>query len=146
MLTRGSLPCVFGEGPSEQAGLEDEGFDLAAAGLRADGADVSTSIEVLASKLEDALPGRTRVERRGRGLFGRERHVRDLSVQLGTCCYRLTVVGDRLEGSRERTVGGISIKRESLEPSAWIAALQADLRDEAERSTEARLALEKLLG
>ena len=146
MLGRGSLLYVFGEGPSEQAGLEDEGFDLSAAGLRADGADVASSIEVLATKLEAALPGRTRVERRGRGLFGGKRHVRDISVALGTCCYRLSLVGDTLEGSRERTVGGVSIKRESLDPTAWIAALQADLRDEAERSTEARLALERLLG
>ena len=131
---------------SEQGDLEPEGFDLAAAGLRADGVDVAGSIEVLASKFEQALPSRTRVERRGRGLFGREKRVQGLSVTLGSCCYRLTLADDRLEGTKEHTVGGVAIKREPLDSSAWLAALEADLRDEAQRSTDARQALERLLG
>ena len=67
-------------------------------------------------------------------------------VELGGNCYQLTVEGDRVEGFRERQVGGISIKREALDPRSWVAALTADLRAEAERSTQARAALERLLG
>ena len=51
-----------------------------------------------------------------------------------------------MEGFREREVGGIAIKREQLDPDAWVAALTNDLRAEAERSSEARAALESLLG
>jgi hypothetical protein len=51
-----------------------------------------------------------------------------------------------VEGFRERQVGGISIKREALDPSAWVTALTSDLQAEAGRSTEARAALERLLG
>jgi hypothetical protein len=124
----------------------EQDFDLSAAGLRADGTDLRISVEVLAGKLETALPSHARVERRGGGLLGRgEKRVRAVSVEIGGASYRLTVDGDRVEGFRERQVGGISIKREPLDPDAWVAALTDDLRAEAERSAEARAALEGLL-
>jgi hypothetical protein len=125
----------------------DQDFDLSAAGLRADGTDLRISVEVLASKLEQSLPGFAHVERHGGGLLGRgEKRVKRLRVELGGNCYQLDVAGDRVESFRERQVGGISIKREPLDPSAWVAALTSDLRAEAERSGEARTALERLLG
>jgi len=125
---------------------DEDSFDLAAAGLRFDGTELAVSVEVLASKLEQALPGVALVERRGGGLLGRgEKRVRQVQVQLGSCCYQLAVNGARVEGFRERQVGGIAIKREPLDPNAWIAALTEDLRAEAERSAQARAALERLL-
>ena len=127
----------------------DETFDLSAAGLRADGTDLRISVEVLAAKLESSLPGRTRVERRGGGLLGRgEKHVRQIQVELGSgggTTYQLTIEGDRVEGFRERKSGGIAIKREPLDPDAWIAALTEELQSEAQRSAEARAALEGLV-
>jgi hypothetical protein len=127
----------------------DETFDLSAAGLRADGSDLRISVEVLAAKLESSLPGRTRVERSGGGLLGRgEKHVRRIQVQLGAdngTSYELAIDGDRVEGFRERRSGGISIKRESLDPDRWVTALTAELQSEAERSAEARAALEGLV-
>ncbi len=126
---------------------DEASFDVAAAGLRADGADLDTSLQVLAAKLEGALPGRAQVQRRGGGLLGRgPRSVRSIVVDLGECSYQLRLQDGRLEGARERRVGGISIKREPLDPDAWLAALTAQLRDEAARSADARTALEKLLG
>ena len=127
----------------------DESFDLSAAGLRADGTDLRISVEVLASKLESSLPGRTRIERRGGGLLGRgEKHVRQIQVELGSDTgtrYELSIDGDRVEGFRERKSGGIAIKREPLDPDAWIAALTDELQSEAQRSAEARAALEGLV-
>ena len=121
-------------------------FDLAAAGLRADGGDLSVSLEVLARKLEESLPAQTRVERRGGGLLHRGvARVCELRVQLGENRYRLTVDGPRLDCTREREVGGISIKRESLDPSVWVSALAQELQAEAARSAEARAALSSLL-
>jgi hypothetical protein len=127
----------------------DQTFDLSAAGLRADGTDLRISVEVLASKLESSLPGRTRVQRRGGGLLGRgEKHVRQIQVELGAGSgtrYELAIDGDRVEGFRERKSGGIAIKREALDPDAWIAALTEELQSEAQRSAEARAALEGLV-
>jgi hypothetical protein len=132
--------------PQNEARAGEDSFDLAAAGLRGGGSELMISVEVLAAKLEQALPGQARVERHGGGLLGRgEKRVRAVRVELGTAAYLLGVEDGRVEGFRERQVGGISIKRESLDPDAWIAALTADLRAEAERSAHARAALEELL-
>jgi hypothetical protein len=133
--------------PGSLIGVSSEdSFDLAAAGLRGGGAELSSSLEVLAAKLEQALPGRARVERRGGGLLGRgQKRVREVLVELGANRYQLAVDGERVEGFRERQVGGISIKREPLDASQWLEALTADLRAEAERSEQARAALERLL-
>lgn len=121
-------------------------FDLAAAGLRADGEDVRISLEVLASKLEASLPGNAEIRRRGGGLLGRgEKHVSEIRVRLGEQRYQLTIDGTRMQGFREREVGGIAIKRESLGPQAWVSALAEDLRAEAQRSADARAALEGLI-
>jgi hypothetical protein len=51
-----------------------------------------------------------------------------------------------VQGSRERKVGGIAIKREQLDAGQWVSELAAQLREEAERSAEARTALERLMG
>ena len=94
-----------------------ESFDLAAAGLRADGADLRISLEVLASKLEQSLPDSAHVERSGGGLLGRhEKRVRMLRVDLGGMRYQLAIDGPRVECFRERQVGGIAIKHEPLDP------------------------------
>jgi hypothetical protein len=131
------------------AAEENLDIDLPAASLRADGTDLRISIAVLAAKLESTLPGRTRVERRGGGLLGRgEKHVRSIQVELGAnngVRYELTIDGERIAGFRERKSGGISIKREPLDPDQWVAALTGELRAEAERSSQARLALEALV-
>jgi hypothetical protein len=124
----------------------EETFDLAAAGLRADGGDLRASVEVLAAKLESALPGRCRVERHGGGLLGRgAKRVRRLTIDVGGSTYELNVSDEQVEGFRGREVGGISIKREPLSPDAWIAALTAELQTEAQRSAQARSALQRLL-
>jgi hypothetical protein len=125
----------------------EQGFDLSAAGLRADGTDLRISLEVLAEKLDQSLPGRVHVVRHGGGLLGRgPKRVREVRVELAGYNYQLEVAGDRVDGFRERQVGGISIKREPLDPDAWVTALTADLQTEAQRSADARAALAKLLG
>jgi hypothetical protein len=121
-------------------------FDLSAAGLRADGSDLRVSIEALASKLEAALPSQTRVQRAGGGLLGRgQKQVRRLQVELGEVAYELNVARGRVEGTRERRVGGISIKRDPLDPNEWVSALTEELRAQAAQSADARAALERLL-
>ncbi|HEV3046742.1 MAG TPA: hypothetical protein VGY13_05215 [Solirubrobacteraceae bacterium] len=125
---------------------DEQDFELAAAGLRGDGTDLRISVEALASKLEQALPGCTRVKRAGGGLLGRGRqHVRALAVELAGNRYELEMQGTLVQTSRQRQVGGIAIKSEQLAPEEWIAALTGDLQAESERSAAARAALEGLL-
>ncbi len=80
------------------------------------------------------------------GCSGRgQKRVCSVEVALADCRYRLAFNKGRLAGTRMRQSGGIAIKRETLEPGPWLDALTDELREEARRSEDARLALERLL-
>lgn len=125
---------------------EDRAFDLDAAELRLGGADVATAIEVLAVKLEAALPAATTVRRRSRGFLSREKVVQEIEVALGDWRYALESDGGGVEASRRQAVRGVVIRREQLDLDAWLAALSAELREQARTSEQARAALERLVG
>jgi hypothetical protein len=124
----------------------DDAFELSAAGLRFDGVELSVAVELLARKLEEALPNRTRTERRAKRLLSSQKQVRSIDVELGPWVFSLRDDDGRVEGWREKRVGGIAIRREPLDLSAWIVALTGALQAEAQRSDEARAALAQLLG
>ena len=67
------------------------GFELVAASIRADASDLKTFLDVLAVKLEQALPGMVFIEREG-GLFKRERKVRVIRIQIEDKLYDLARV------------------------------------------------------
>jgi hypothetical protein len=120
-------------------------IDLVAASLRADSSDVGAFVESLAVKLEEVLPGRVRIDRARRGMFG-PKVVRRVAVQTGS--ERLELLrgeGDSVECRRARLSGGIVIKNEAVDVDAWLAAVGAALADESQRSTQTRQALERLL-
>jgi hypothetical protein len=125
---------------------EDLSFDLDAAGLRVDGADISAYVEALAHKLELALPAQTDVQRRSKRLLSRDKVVESITVQLGDNCYSLRVRGHRVEASRGKTVRNVTIKNEPLELDTWMRALAGELSARAAESAEARAALERLVG
>jgi hypothetical protein len=119
-------------------------FDLDAAGLRADGRDLAMGVDVLATKLEAALPSQCRVERRAKGLFNRDKVVESIDVRLGDCRYALRHRRGQVEASRDKEVRGVVIKHEPLGLAEWVAGLEADLREQAQTSAAARAALERL--
>jgi hypothetical protein len=126
----------------------DEGaldIDLLAASLRADSSDADAFVESLAVKLEEAVPDRTRVERRRAGLMG-PRKVRRIALDAGSS--RLELLrggGGGIETRCSRLSGGIVLKSEELDSDAWIAALGEALAAEAARNERTRRALERLL-
>jgi hypothetical protein len=61
--TSGSLSFVS----SDDSAVD---LELLAASLRADTSDLTAFVESLAAKLEEAVPSRTKVERRRSGMFG----------------------------------------------------------------------------
>jgi hypothetical protein len=124
---------------------EEPSFDLDAAGLRADGRDLAAGVDVLALKLEAALPAECRVQRRARRLFNREKAVESIEVRLGGTRYSLRYHRGQVEASREQEVRGVVIKREALDLAGWVAGLEADLREQAQTSAAARAALERLV-
>jgi hypothetical protein len=122
------------------------GFELLASSLRADTGDLKAFVEALAVKLEGALPDRTQVERKGGGLFSREKRVGRISVQMANNRYELVADGGRVQASRGTAVRGIVLKNELLPLDQWIDDLSRELSIEAQQSEQARIALERLLG
>jgi hypothetical protein len=124
---------------------DEDSFDIAAAGLRADGSELSVAVEVLASKLEDALAAETRVVRRSKRLLSKDKRVERIDVNLGDWRFGLRAQDSSVECYRERRSGGIAIKREALSLDEWVAALTGELRGRAQQSARAREALTRLM-
>jgi hypothetical protein len=119
-------------------------IDLIAAALRADSSDLSAFVEALAVKLEEAVPGGVRVERRRDGMFG-AKQVRRIALDAGDQRLELERAGAGIETRCSRLSGGIVLKRESVDTDAWLEALGQALSAEAKRSQITRQALERLL-
>lgn len=121
-------------------------FELLAASLRADAADLAAFVESLAAKLEAALPGGVSVERWRAKMFG-PKAVRRIVVNLGSERLELAYdhASDRLEAKRARVSGGITLSTESVGIDAWTDELSVALAREAEHSGRTREALERLL-
>jgi hypothetical protein len=124
----------------------DGGFELLAASVRASSGDLKTFVEVLADKLEQALPGRVTIDRRAVKRFSKEKRVARIEVALGDNRYVAVAQDGALETRCAKAVRGVVLKSEVLTLDAWLQALGRDLAVEAEASEQSRLALEQLLG
>jgi hypothetical protein len=119
-------------------------IDLLAASFRADSSDVHVFVETLAAKLEEAVPGRVRVERRRQGMRG-PKVVRKIAVDGGDQRLELRADGGAIETVCARVSGGIVLKNEQVSTDEWLAALGVALAAEAKRNATTRQALERLL-
>ncbi len=137
-------PLALGRPVGTDGAVAD--VDELAASLRASSGDLGVFVPVLADKLERALPGRVRVERRRVKLLSSERRVARIECELGERRYDLvSVAPGRLEGRRCTVVRGVTLKTEPLALEAWIEALAADLAEEAEASEASAIAVQQLL-
>jgi hypothetical protein len=118
--------------------------ELVAASLRASSSDLKTFVEVLAEKLESALPGRVQVERRSTRFLGKERRVERIQCQLGDARYVLSM-RDGFEVRRAKAVRGVVLKTDELSFDEWLDALAHDLAAEARTNEQAQLVLQQLL-
>ena len=119
--------------------------DLLAASLRASSSDLKTFVEVLADKLEDALPGRVQVGRRSTRFLGKEKRVERLECELAGQRYLLATRDGAVEVRRATAVRGVVLKTEVLPLGEWLDALARDLANEAQTSEQAQLALQQML-
>ena len=125
-------------------GDADLDLDLLAASLRADTSDLRAYVESLAAKLEEAVPGRVRVERRRGGLFG-PKAVRSIALDAGDRRLALECRDGAVEARVASVSGGIVLKNETIGMHQWVAAVGEALAAEARRSETTRRALERLL-
>jgi hypothetical protein len=124
----------------------EDDLDLAAAGLRADHADLATSVEVIASKLEQALPGLASVERHRVGGFRSKRQeVRGIALALGDQQFELRREAQQIRCTRHKVVRGITLSRQEVSITQWINEIVAGVAASAAVSEQDRIALEGLL-
>jgi hypothetical protein len=125
----------------ERAGGASD-FDLLAASLRAEVADLLTLVPVLGTKLAEALPSRVTVHRGG--FFGNGPLDR-FAVDLGAWRFGLRMEHGQPAAERVHIVRGIALKTESIARGEWIDALSASLAELAAASAQDRTALLRLL-
>jgi hypothetical protein len=124
---------------------EEHDFDLSAASLRASSGDLRTFVDVLADRLDRALPGRVKVQRRASRLLSKQKHVTAIELDLGETRYLLAAQDGAVETRCATAVRGIVLKSAALSLDAWVDALLNELAKEAQTSEQARLALGELL-
>ena len=129
---------------TNDTGRSDLDLDLVTASLRADTGDVETFVEALASKLEQAVPRATTVERRREGMFGPKK-VRRISIDTGRTRLELRAGGASIQTMCARLSGGIVLKSEEVSTDAWLRALAEALAEQARDSQTTRQALDRLL-
>jgi hypothetical protein len=121
-------------------------FDLSAAGLRADVGELAVSVEVLASKLEQALPEIAVVERHKVGGFrSKRREVSRIAVVLGEERLELRREQGRVQCTRHKVVRGITLSKQELPMNDWITEILAGVAHSAEIGERDRAALRELL-
>jgi hypothetical protein len=127
------------------ATLPDLSFDLVAASLRKDSDDLEVFHEVLAEKLQQALPRGAVVVRRAGLLPAGRRPLAELSVELGGQRFLAARRAGRFEHRIARTVRGIALKTEEVAFPAWLDGLSRAVWELAQTSEETRRALERFL-
>jgi hypothetical protein len=124
---------------------EGRDFDLSAASLRASSGDLRVFVDVLADRLDRALPGRVKVQRRATRLLSKQKHVTAIELDLGETRYLLAAQDGAVETRCATAVRGIVLKSAAVSLDTWVDALLNELAKEAETSEQARRALEQLL-
>ena len=117
-------------------------FDLVAASIRADASDLRTFLNVIATKLDGALPGHVTIQREG-GIFTKDRSVRLVKVALGVRRYELEWANGEVDARVGAAGSNEALSRVSLDQC--IEMLSRDLVEQARTSTQARSAMDGLL-
>jgi hypothetical protein len=123
--------------------MEPASFDLVAAALRTDAADVATYARVLTGSLAEALPpGCVKVER-PRG-FGRREPNRIL-IRLGDHTLSLASESGAPVAEICHEVRGVVLSRDRVSLDVWIEALAKGLVAHADENARAAEALRRLV-
>ena len=124
-------------------------FDLVAAALRADSADVAVYARVLTESLGDALPEGVVSVVRERSMSdrmrGRPGEVSQITVRLGEQVLTLGSVHGRLTAEICREVRGVVLSRRPAPIDEWVAELARGLVSYADQNAQAAQMLRRLV-
>lgn len=104
------------------------------------GRDVPDMVGRLAERLEKALPEQVDAKR-----AGLRRRVRSVVVRFNAAQFRVELRGHHATAWVDHVVRGVCVRSDEVPFDDWLDRLAAALAEEAERSTELRLALESAL-
>jgi hypothetical protein len=124
---------------------DGQGFEMLAASLRADSADLPAFLEILAVKLADALPGLVTVKRSG-GMFAKRKPVASIDVSLDDRRFTATARGPVIDTFIAHEVRGVRLSGDSVPLEAWLTEMGNSLDGYARRSAAGSAALRRLLG
>jgi hypothetical protein len=125
--------------------MEPASFDMVAAALRTDAADVATYARVLTGSLAEALPaGCVRIERRG-GFGSRRREPSRIVVTLGDRTLSLSSESGAPVAEICHEVRGVVLSRDRVGLDVWIEALAKGLVAHADENARAAEALKRLV-
>jgi hypothetical protein len=112
------------------ADLDD--FDMLAAQLRRSQTDLGAFMEAFAARMEGALPGKVKVERRSNGLFSNASHVARVAIDADRAVYDLSMVKGTVVASRAKVVRGVRLSSTDLPVGAWLAEVRAAVEAHAQ--------------
>lgn len=120
-------------------------FEMLAAALRADKKQVSDLVEQLSGMLQGSLPDATHVSRDG-WFMSSVRPIKQLRVKMADCEYVIDKGhGNNYTAKRAKVVKGVVLKNEDIPFERCVDELLVELTKLAERSDEARRALQKFV-
>ncbi|HUY21449.1 MAG TPA: hypothetical protein VMV22_03815 [Acidimicrobiales bacterium] len=119
-------------------------FDMAAAALQSNTADVHMMLKLLVRQLTDVLGKRLRCERAG-GILRKSDDIRSVEMTMGDDVLRAEVDGATVRCSIGHSSGGIRIRNETVSMDEWLKRLLMSLKAEAAHSENARVALENIV-
>ncbi len=114
-----------------------EAFDIHAAMLRHSERDIRAFLAALATRLETALPGRVRVDRKRDGLFSSTRHVSRIRVDHPDAIFTLTFDKAGLTATRAKQVHGVIISTAAVSVPQWLSELNDMVATIADQSAVA---------
>lgn len=120
-------------------------FDLGMAWYRKTQGDLRAFLEAFAVRMDGAVPGRVKIERRRDGLFSRTAHVVKVTISGEANAYVLSLDDGRLAAERAKSVRGVILKSEAMDFPQWLSALNADLQRLADRAGNAQSVLHDFL-
>jgi len=126
--------------PIEEDGIDDDDIDLIMAALRADTADLSMFLDVIALKLSDALPAYTDVERTP----WPRRRVKTVTVDLDDRRFMLRRAHG-IQADIAHVVHGVTLSTQQVDVDEWLRALAKSLAGFAAAQARGREALDRLL-
>lgn len=133
--------------PEPATGSEDPGglgFDMLAASIRADAAELGTFLNVLGRKLLDALPGQVTLMHEKKR-FRESEKVRRIELSLEDLRFELEDAGGRLVAMVSHVVRGMRLRSDELPLDEWIEQLSRKLAAAAQASAKSRDAIAGLL-